>query len=82
VTGNDGLIRLAKIHTSTGRTNRPISRLYPLEVSCEEDLEQTGQHATDQCVDVRPTRAAALKAYAKLTDWVNILRGPREDVKD
>jgi len=96
VTGNDGLIRSAKIRTSTGRTSRPISRLYPLEVSCEEDSEQTGQHVTDnqqvtsdgvsgQCVDsrdVRPTRTAALKARAKLTDWVNILRGPREDVKD
>ena len=96
VTGNDGLIRSAKIRTSTGRTNCPISRLYPLEVSCEEDSEQTGQHVTDnqqatgdsvrsQCVDsqdVCPTRAAALKACAKLTDWINILCGPREDNKD
>ena len=78
VTGNDGLIRSVKIRTSTGRTNRLISRLYPFEVSCEEDLKQTSQHSTDdqttgdsvrsKCVysqDVRPTRAAALKALAK-----------------
>ena len=82
VTCNDRLTKSAKIRTSTGRTNHPISRLYPLEVSCEEDLEHTGQHAMDQCVDVLPTRAAALKGRAKLTDWVNILCGPLEDVKD
>jgi hypothetical protein len=30
--GNDGIIRSADIRTSNGRTNRPISKLYPLEV--------------------------------------------------
>jgi len=31
--GADGLIRSANVRTSTGRTNRPIARLYPLEVT-------------------------------------------------
>ena len=31
--GEDGLIRSANIRTTTGRTNRPIARLYPLEVT-------------------------------------------------
>ena len=29
--GADGLIRSANIRTATGRTNRPIARLYPLK---------------------------------------------------
>ena len=40
VTGHDRLIRSVHIHTNTGRTNHPISRLYPLEISCETGLEQ------------------------------------------
>ena len=32
VRGSDGLIRAAYIRTKNGRTNRPIARLYPLEV--------------------------------------------------
>ena len=34
--GGDGLVRAANIRTSTGRTNRPIVRLIPLEVSAQE----------------------------------------------
>ena len=30
--GNDGLVRVANIRTVGGRTNRPITRLVPLEV--------------------------------------------------
>ena len=31
--GNDGMVRAANIKTSTGYTNRPITKLYPLEVT-------------------------------------------------
>lgn len=31
--GGDGLTRAAEIRTSTGTTNRPITKLYPLEVN-------------------------------------------------
>ena len=91
VTDHDGLIRSVNIRTSTGMTNRPISRLYPLEISSASDSEQTQQDVVDQPVgdanvakpqEVRPTRAAALKARAKFADWSAILRGPREDVTD
>ena len=32
VKGNDGFIRSVTVRTANGRTNRPIARLYPLEV--------------------------------------------------
>ena len=34
--GGDGMIRSANIRTTTGRTNRPTARLYPLEVTAPE----------------------------------------------
>ena len=33
IVGGNGLIRTANIRMSTGRTNRPIVKLYPLEVN-------------------------------------------------
>ena len=38
ISGNDGLIRAANIHTSTGKTNRPITKLYPLEVTSTSEF--------------------------------------------
>ena len=35
IKGLDGIARAAKIRTSNGRTNRPIVKLFPLELSCE-----------------------------------------------
>ena len=40
VRGNDGLVRAAKLRTSTGVTNRPIVRLYPLEVTSRDICDQ------------------------------------------
>ena len=36
VIGNAGFIRSVTLRTAGGRTNRPIARLYPLEVSAEQ----------------------------------------------
>ena len=93
VTGHDGLIKSVNICTSNSRTNHPISRLYPLEISCRTGFSQDTTDRQGEVTDIdsshctrsqegRPTRAAALKARAKLADWTNSLRGPREDVKD
>ena len=38
ITGNDGLVRAANVRTSTHVMNRPITRLYPLEVSAPTEL--------------------------------------------
>ena len=34
--GGDGLIHAADLRTSSGKTNRPIIRLYPLEVTADD----------------------------------------------
>ena len=42
ISGEDGLIRAANIRTSTGKTNRPITKLYPLEITAADaSLEQS-----------------------------------------
>ena len=36
VKGGDGLIRATDLRTNSGKTNRPIVRLYPLEVTADD----------------------------------------------
>ena len=38
ISGEDGLIRAANIRTSTGKTNRPVTKLYPLEITAADPL--------------------------------------------
>ena len=54
IRGNDGLIRAANIRTSTGKTTRPITKLYPLEVtsinesdSMTSDVDSSGDLTRD-----------------------------------
>ena len=72
----DGLICTAYICTSTGRTNRPITRLYPLEFAAHEAHECTGTRKGDTISDHegskekpdisrRPRRDAASQAVAQ-----------------
>jgi hypothetical protein len=35
--GNDGLVRSAEIRTKNGISNRPIAKLYPIEVQLNSD---------------------------------------------
>ncbi|KAH3730737.1 hypothetical protein DPMN_056730 [Dreissena polymorpha] len=37
LTGNDGLTRAARLRTSSRITIRPIVKLYPLEVQCDDN---------------------------------------------
>lgn len=41
-TGKDGLIRSVKLKTKNGFTNRPLSKLYPLEISITDDDDHDG----------------------------------------
>ena len=54
----DGIVRSLKLKTSSGETNRPITKLYPLEVQASELTFQR----IPSSVDSRPKRSAALIA--------------------
>ena len=85
--GRDGVVRSANIRTTTGRTNRPITRLYPLEVTAEEtssDVQgdtQPEQPQTDVSAH-RPVREAARRGQQLMKQWTASLRAPPEDVPD
>lgn len=64
----DGKVRAAEVRTANGKTNRPINKLYPLELSEPEDSTgATGTPALDteksiqRVADKRPSRRAAAK---------------------
>jgi len=46
IKGNDGYVRAAEIRTNAGKTNRPISKLYPLEISANEE-DTSAESKTD-----------------------------------
>jgi len=90
IVGEDGLVRAANIRTSTGRTNRPVIKLYPLEVTAEDPLYKEhpslSDNKTDDQTDLpdttlkeRPTRKAALKGRQTVKEWTKTLSGPPED---
>ena len=98
IKGKDGLIRAANIRTANGITNRPITKLYPLEVTASDVKsfsdansdsvassvsEESPHSTTSEEVSTRPvTRDAATRARQRLSEWCNILRGPPEDVEN
>ncbi|XP_065886661.1 uncharacterized protein [Dysidea avara] len=95
-TGNDGMVHLANIRTKNGVTNRPVTKLYPLKVTSDAGSIQdqmTDVHDNDDQgdktvsdsgaqVDARPRRKAAEQARQQITEWVECIRGPPEDVGD
>ena len=88
IKGGDGLVRAANIRTKTGRTNRPITKLYPLEISAN-DTEQEIQprdegEAHRAIIPPRispPRRTAALGARNRISQWTRTLCAPPEDVE-
>ena len=91
VTGNDGLSRSAVIRTKNGVTNRPITKLYPLELTEGRDAEVNNsdqppttemRQDSDSPTVGRPRRNAAQQARLKVAKWIDDLQGPPEDVGD
>ena len=85
ITGNDGLVRAANIRTSTGRTNRPLAKLYPLEVTatCATPPDDKPTSENNPSMDVSPEkqgRTAALEARKRIKDWTSKLLGGPKDV--
>ena len=89
VTGNDGMVRSAIVRTKNGVTNRPVAKLYPLELSDKESssLSNSGEtkgkgKSDEQKTDERPQRYAAKQARQKVAEWMENSRAPLEDVGD
>ena len=95
--GNDGLVRAANIRTAQGKTNRPIAKLIPLEVSSpsmedgSRDPDMPSQIVNNSNPSSnsigenqigRPKRRAAERAQNKVKNWVVELNAPPEDVTD
>ena len=85
IMGGDGLVRAATIRTSTGTTNRPITKLYPLELNTADEVSLGVKKGPtvelDDSVDsegetIRPQRASARKATDQVKEWVRILSAP------
>jgi len=88
IVGKDGLTRAANIKTSQGRSNCPISKLIPLEVSTPTRTETERHDSVTQDtqlvkdLDKRPLRTAAQRGRKRVMDWVKQLDGAPEDVVD
>ena len=97
IQGKDGYTRAANIRHSMGKTNRPIAKLYPLELSSTNSDSNEVQHATtntatsdvvgqsstDSINSTRPTRNSATMARQKIANWTRMLLSPApEDVED
>ena len=88
---NDGLCRAMNVRTSNRVTSRPISRLYPLEVSLPPDDQSEHSSPTEPITrnieDMarnRPQRAAAKKARTRGVASQKVMEGqacPHETLK-
>ncbi len=69
--GIDGLVRSVEIRTKHGISNRPIAKLYPLEVTlCDSGCHQDPP-TLDNIHETRPTRQAAAKARTLIKSQMN-----------
>ena len=95
ITGLDGVTRAAEIRTARGKTNRPITRLFPLEINENGDqVEQISNTCTSMTDDEdkstsltshqesRPARKAAIAACRRVRQWTDRLRAAPEDVME
>ena len=96
--GNDNFMGSATIQTINGLTNRPISKLYPLEVNVGTDVsggksKNIAEEEDDDCISmpevepkplssVHPQRSAAVKARTRASEWNKILQGPEDVMTD
>ena len=84
IKGKDGLVRAADIKTSTGYTNRPITKLYPLEVTSTTHTTTKPECSkpSTPTTSTRPVRKTAQVAKEKLKRWASELSCPPEDVEN
>lgn len=96
IMGNDGYVRAAEVRTSNGRTNRPITKLYPLEIVSEDELINTSNinneddYGNQQSTRInensplmreQPIRSSAVKTRQNISRWSKEILAPApEDV--
>ncbi|XP_065911194.1 uncharacterized protein [Dysidea avara] len=61
MTGGDGIVRAVTLRTASGLTNRPVTKLYPLEltVTTQPEFEQSKIHQTEK-VDATTAKSSDL----------------------
>ena len=77
----DGLARAVEIKTKNGTTNRPLSKLFPLELIFdidEKEYDETPSASKDKNnttneIETRPRRHAAIDARRKVQEQLDIL---------
>ena len=77
ITANDGLVRAAIVRTSASRTNCPIVKPYPLEVTSVETTvipnsqpvdRNTDEEGSAPTLEKRPLRTAARRAKRQMSE--------------
>ena len=74
--GKDGIVRSASIKTKHGLSNRPITKLYPLEVCStmyDKDVTESQESSPNDEVPVRKARKAADRARTRMLEWTKQL---------
>ena len=91
LTGGDNIVRAVTLRTATGLTNRPIAKLYPLELNAtthseteptpeEDNVTTETSTSTKSPVSTRPQWSSARRATVKMKEWIGALSAPPEDV--
>ncbi|CAG2234601.1 unnamed protein product [Mytilus edulis] len=73
VTGNDGLVRSSIIRTNSGRTSRPIVKLYPLEINEVTPSDEYMEETNNDEIPTRtlPLRKASIRAKEIIKSWTH-----------
>ncbi|XP_077990938.1 uncharacterized protein LOC144445269 [Glandiceps talaboti] len=76
--GNDGLVRSAEIKTANGYSNRPVTKLYPLEINNDDTSETESTESVVETCDAttrsqRPVRQATKNAMKNIKEWTKLI---------
>jgi len=66
ITGQDGVVRGAKLRTPKSVIERPVQHLYPLELTCDMTVAPAALNPTVKAL--RPRRNAAVAARARIQE--------------
>ena len=69
IEGADGVVRSATIRTATGNYTRPVTKLYPLEVTSKGEIDDIPTEDRSR-ENIRPRRKAAEKAAELIKQFV------------